>query len=174
MVASFRFIEPYKSTSLVHELMPDAKTTSRISMIRRLAHHLLFLSCVTVVSGCAMGGFNIDNAVPDRSIVTGSIGKTDSAKDEKTDTHTLSDQSTIKNVVSALNFEQWTGKTVPWANPDTGSQGIITTMNEHKSGGVLCRKFETSRQSFNGASLYQGEACMKTGGDWFITSFSEV
>lgn len=154
--------------------MPDAKIIHSVLKIRRLSPHLLLLSCVAVMSGCAMGGFNMESAVPDRSIVTGSVKASTQSANYEADTHTLSDQSAIKNVISALNFTQWAGKTVPWANPDTGSQGTITTMNERNSDGILCRKFETSRESFNGVSIYRGETCMETGGNWFITSFSEV
>lgn len=121
--------------------------------------------------GCAMGGASIDNAVPDSSTVTGSVKKTQAVA---TDTGTLSDQSTIKSVVSALNFTQWGKKPVPWANPDTGSQGAITAIAERKTNDQLCREFETSREAFDGVSIYRGETCMQNGGQWTLTSFAPI
>lgn len=155
--------------------MPEVKSIHSALRKSWFVRQLLVLSCLIAVSGCAMGGFDMADAVsdssPDLSIVTGSVNAPDKTD---MDSYTLSDQATIKNVVSALNFAQWSGETVPWANPDTGSQGTITTMNERKLDGVLCREFETSRESFSGVSLYKGEACMQSGGIWRMTSFSEV
>lgn len=155
--------------------MPEMNSIRSAFKNTWFVRQLLALSCLVAISGCAMGGFDMADAVsdssPDHSIVTGSVSATD---ETDADSHTLSDQATIKNVVSALNFAQWSGETVPWANPDTGSQGTITTMNERKMDGILCREFETSRESFSGVSLYKGEACMLSGGNWQMTSFSEV
>lgn len=124
-----------------------------------------------VASGCAMKSFSIDDAVPDRGNITGSVDKTKSVTADNT---TLSDQKTIRNVVSALNFTQWGKTPVPWANPDTGSQGTITTIAENKTDSGLCREFETSREAFDGVVLYRGETCMKQGGDWTLTSFAPL
>ena len=118
-----------------------------------------------------MGGFSIEKAVPDSSTITGSIKAPQKAE---TDTGQLSDQSTIKGIVSALNFTQWGKKPVPWANPDTGSQGTITTIAETKANDTLCRQFETSREAFDGVSIYRGETCMERGGQWTLTSFAPL
>ena len=124
-----------------------------------------------VLGGCAMGGFSIEKAVPDSSTITGSVK---SVQQAETDTGKLSDQSTIKSVVSALNFTQWGKKPVPWANPDTGSQGTITTIAESSKNDRLCREFETSREAFDGVSIYRGETCMERGGQWTLTSFAPI
>lgn len=126
---------------------------------------------VLSLAGCAMGGFSIEKAVPDSSTITGSIQAP--YKDE-TDIGKLSDQSTIKGIVSALNFTQWGKKPVPWANPDTGSQGTITTVGETRVNDTLCRQFETSREAFDGVSIYRGETCMERGGQWTLTSFAPL
>lgn len=126
---------------------------------------------VSMLSGCAMGGVSLEQAVPDKSAVTGSIAKPPS---QEADTGKLSDQAAVKNVVSALNFSQWGKKPVPWANPDTGSQGTITTVAETKQQNTLCRQFQTSREAYDGASLYKGEACMQQGGEWLVTSFAPM
>ncbi len=127
--------------------------------------------CMLSLAGCAMGGVSIEKAVPDSSTITGSVKQ---PQPVETDTGKLSDQSAIKNVVSALNFTQWGKKPVPWANPDTGSQGTITTIAENNRNNQLCREFETSREAFDGVSIYRGETCMERGGQWTVTSFAPI
>lgn len=126
--------------------------------------------CVFSLAGCAMGGVSIEKAVPDSSTITGSVKQ----RPVETDTGKLSDQSAIRNVVSALNFTEWGKKPVPWANPDTGSQGTITTIAENNKNNQLCREFETSREAFDGVSIYRGETCMQRGGQWTVTSFAPI
>ncbi|WP_371836124.1 RT0821/Lpp0805 family surface protein [Ochrobactrum sp. Q0168] len=121
------------------------------------------------LAGCAMGGVSIDKAVPDSTTITGSV-----KQPAETDSGKLSDQSAVKNVVSALNFKQWGKKPVPWANPDTGSQGTITTIAESNKNDQLCREFETSREAFDGVSIYRGETCMQRGGQWTVTAFAPI
>ncbi|MCI1001079.1 hypothetical protein D8666_09140 [Ochrobactrum soli] len=116
-----------------------------------------------------MGGVSIDKAVPDSTTITGSV-----QQPTVPDSSTLSDQSTVKNVVSALNFTQWGKKPVPWTNPDTGSQGTITTVAESNKNDQLCREFETSREAFDGVSIYRGETCMQRGGQWTVTAFAPI
>lgn len=123
------------------------------------------------LAGCAMGGFSLEKAVPDSSTITGSVKPVHKTE---IDTGKLSDQSAIKSIVSALDFTQWGKNPVPWANPDTGSQGTITTIAETKSEDVLCRQFETSREAFDGVSIYRGETCMQRGGNWTLTSFAPI
>ncbi|EFM56467.1 MULTISPECIES: RT0821/Lpp0805 family surface protein [Brucella] len=139
----------------------------RTIFTRNAAFAILMLS----LGGCAMGGFSIEKAVPDASAITGSVQQAEPAE---TDTGKLSDQSAIKNVVSALNFTQWGKKPVPWANPDTGSQGTITTIAESSTNNKLCRQFETSREAFDGVSIYRGETCMERGGQWTVTAFAPI
>ncbi|WP_439273427.1 RT0821/Lpp0805 family surface protein [Pseudochrobactrum sp. HB0163] len=119
-----------------------------------------------------MSGFDLENAMPDRETVTGSIARQDVPAND--DSSKISDQNTIRNVVSALNFAQWGKTPIPWANPDTGSQGTITTVAEKKTEAGLCREFETSREAFDGAALYRGQACMAQGGNWALTSFAPL
>ncbi|MGH6760435.1 MAG: RT0821/Lpp0805 family surface protein [Phyllobacterium sp.] len=116
-----------------------------------------------------MNSFSIDKAVPDKANITGSVT---SAQQE--DPKGFSDQLTIRNVVSALNFTQWGKKPIPWANPDTGSQGTIMAVAEKKDEAGLCREFQTSRESFEGIMLYQGETCMDRDGQWVLKSFTEM
>jgi surface antigen len=124
---------------------------------------------ICLLSGCAMKGFSIEKAVPDQTTVTGSI-----APAQPVDTKGSSDQLTVRNIVSALNFTQWGNKPVPWSNPETGSQGTITAIAEKKDDAGLCREFQTSRESFDGVMIYKGETCMENGGQWTLKSFAPM
>lgn len=138
------------------------------SALSRLA---LMTTVFLVLGGCAMGGFSLDKAVPDKSTVTGSISTPYKAEADK---GSISDQSAIKSIVSALNFSEWGKQPVPWANPDTGSQGTITAIDETRTDNILCRQFQTSREAFDGVSIYRGETCMQPGGNWILTSFAPI
>jgi surface antigen len=124
---------------------------------------------VCLLSGCAMKGFSVEKAVPDQTTVTGSV-----APAQSVDNKGSSDQTTVRNIVSALNFTQWGSKPVPWSNPETGSQGTITAIAEKKDETGLCREFQTSRESFDGVMLYKGETCMQNGGQWTLKSFAPM
>ncbi len=124
---------------------------------------------VCTLSGCAMKDFSIEKAVPDKTTITGSV-----APAQQVDTKSSSDQTTIRNIVSALNFTQWGSKPLPWSNPETGSQGTITAIAEKKDETGLCREFQTSRESFDGVMLYKGETCMQNGGQWALKSFAPM
>ena len=121
------------------------------------------------MTGCAMNSFSIDKAVPDKTNITGSV-----APAQQEDPKGLSDQLTVRNIVSALNFTQWGKNPIPWANPGTGSQGMITAIAEKKGEAGLCREFQASRESFEGIMLYQGETCMERDGQWVLKSFTAM
>jgi hypothetical protein len=122
-----------------------------------------------LLSGCAMKDFSMEKAVPDQATVTGSV-----AAAQPADNKGSSDQLTVRNIVSALNFTQWGNKPVPWSNPETGSQGTITAIAEKKDDAGLCREFQTSRESFDGVMIYKGETCMQNGGQWTLKSFAPM
>jgi surface antigen len=126
---------------------------------------------LAALGGCAMKGFSIEDAVPDKGTITGSVP---AAQQGEPDAGKLSDQMTIRNVVSALDFRKWGDKPVPWTNPETGSQGTITTVAETKTDTGLCRRFETSREAFDGVSIYRGETCLERDGAWMVKSFAPL
>jgi len=123
----------------------------------------LFMLC-----GCGVGGFSLEQADVDRSIVTSSVGSP-AAPDDST---LAADQATIRNAVSSADVETMAGKELPWANAETGSRGTILKLAEDKVTGRLCRRFTTTRESFDGVTLFSGEACMVGTGAWRIENFS--
>ena len=61
---------------------------------------------------------------------------------------------------------------MPWANADTGSRGAIDSLVEEKRNDMLCRRFTTSRESFDGVAVYKGQACMVAPGTWQMQEFT--
>ena len=104
----------------------------------------------------------------DPTILTGAIGDTPSTS---TSAEQLSDEATIRNAVSSADVESLKGAPIPWANADTGARGAISNLVEDKSAGVLCRRFVTSRESFDGVALYNGQVCMVAPGAWRMERF---
>ena len=88
------------------------------------------------------------------------------------DLERLSDRRTVRNAVSAADIEA-AAKSYPWANPQTGTNGVISALQEVRNGSRICRTFQTSRQRFDGVALYNGEACTTGAGEWALVRFDE-
>jgi surface antigen len=128
------------------------------------------LGLTLAVAGCGAGGFSLDQADVDRSIVTSNVPSTPPNED----TNLVADQATIRNAISSADVQTLAGKDIPWANTETGSRGAVTQLAEDKSGGQLCRRFTVSRESFDGVSLFKGEACMVGYGAWRMEAFTAL
>ena len=119
------------------------------------------------LAACA-GGFSLQKAEVDRSIITASAPSSPAAP---ASSDTDSDQTTIGNAVSSADIKELGGQAVPWANAGTGSRGSITELAELKDAGQTCRSFTASRESFDGVTLYKGELCMAAAGGWHMQAF---
>jgi len=104
----------------------------------------------------------------DKSIVTSAVTPDPGLAG---DSQTVSDQMTIRNAVSSANVEELGGQALSWANADTQSRGAIFELKEVREKALLCRKFRTSRESFEGVALYAGETCLGRDGTWYMRSF---
>ncbi len=126
------------------------------------------LCAVLVLQACASGGFSLKQAEVDSSLYTGDTpvsNRSSQASD------LISDQATIRNAVTSADIESLSGRTVPWVNADTGTRGTIEGLAEFKRDGRLCRRFKTSRESFDGVALFTGEACRVSAGAWRLQNF---
>jgi hypothetical protein len=139
--------------------------------LRRQGLNAALLTAMLPLCACASGGFSLEKAEIDRTILTGDVSERGA---QITDPERLSDEATIRNAVSSADIEGLDGAPLPWANAGTGSRGAITALAEHKDEGALCRRFTTSRESFDGVGLYQGEVCMVAAGAWRIESFEAL
>jgi 17 kDa outer membrane surface antigen len=131
------------------------------------------LAALLVVSLSACATHGIDSATADlvdKGTSTGSLP----AGVERPDPIRASDETTIRNAVSAADPEQAKVEPLAWANADTGSRGSISEMMEKEEGGVLCRQFKASREAFDGVALYQGDACKGVHGAWYMRDFKPL
>ncbi|TGT85178.1 MULTISPECIES: RT0821/Lpp0805 family surface protein [unclassified Mesorhizobium] len=128
------------------------------------------VSIVLSLAGCGAGGFSLEKAAVDRSILTSST----SASAKPADSDRDSDQTTIGNAVSSADIEQLGGQAVPWANAGTGSRGSITELAELKDSGMTCRRFKASRESFDGVAMFEGELCLASAGGWRMQGFKAL
>ncbi|AZO48482.1 MAG: hypothetical protein EOS58_14540 [Mesorhizobium sp.] len=132
---------------------------------------LMVAAMVLPLAACGAGGFSLQKAEVDRSIVTSSAPASPAvpANSDKD-----SDQTTIGNAVSSADIEELGGQAVPWANAGTGSRGSITELVELKDNDQTCRSFTASRESFDGVSLFKGELCMAGAGGWHMQDFKAL
>jgi hypothetical protein len=128
------------------------------------------VTAVLSVAGCGAGGFSLEKADVDRSIITSSTPSSPAAPAADQD----SDQTTIGNAVSSADIKELGGQAVPWANAGTGSRGAITELVELKDGGLTCRRFSATRESFDGVALYKGELCLAGAGGWRMQEFKAL
>lgn len=133
---------------------------------------MLCLLLAVPLAGCGARGISIEDAVPDRSIVTGSIPSQPAAQAPSATTR--SDEATIRNAVSSAIVDEIGDGGIGWANAETGSRGIISRISEDRRGGFLCRNFTATRESFDGVSLYQGETCLGSSKLWVMQAFDRV
>jgi surface antigen len=141
---------------------------SHIIASARPAAALLIVALV--LSGCGMGGFSLEKAEVDPSIVTGSIA----ADPGKPAPDLAADEATIRDAVSSADVEVLAGTPVPWANAATGSRGAITGLAEYQDGSELCRRFSVSRERYDGVAMYRGKACLVSQGKWKLTDFEAL
>ncbi|TIN10593.1 RT0821/Lpp0805 family surface protein [Mesorhizobium sp.] len=122
------------------------------------------------LAACGAGGFSLEQAEVDRTILTSSTP----ASALLIDQDRASDQATIRNAVSSADIQELGGQAVPWANSDTGSRGSITELAESRDNGQLCRRFTASRESFDGVALFKGEVCLAGAGGWQMQDFKAL
>ena len=121
------------------------------------------------LSGCTTGAPGGHTSPVDQTLLTGNVPPEENSSREKT-----SDEITIRNAVSSADLQGAGGQQLAWANSDTGSRGSIEGLEEFKDGGRFCRRFRTSRESFDGIALYKGETCMSGAGLWNMRIFEPL
>jgi surface antigen len=140
------------------------------TVLRRRLAGVVIVSATLVLSACAGRG-GIETLAADPTLVTGSAQQVAGAADETT----MSDEKTIRDAVSSANIESLGANPLAWANAYTGSRGTVTALSEHKlDDGRVCRKFSTTRESFDGVGVYNGETCTASANNWFMRAFSRL
>lgn len=120
---------------------------------------------------CATGGLDGAGSGVDEATQTGTLA----AAGQPVDPTRISDETIIRNAVSAADPELAQMEPLAWANTETGSRGAISDMIEKQENGTLCRQFTASRESFDGVALYSGDACKAPDSDvWYMRVFKQL
>lgn len=124
----------------------------------------------TVLAGCTLSGSGLKDASVDA--VTTSALPQDRQTPEQADLS--SDRLTVQNAVSSADMAELAQTDLSWANSSTGSSGVVTRISETVSNGVPCRTFQTTRLSFTGIGIFNGEICRADGGIWWTRRFDPI
>ncbi|URK88338.1 hypothetical protein LP421_13795 [Rhizobium sp. RCAM05350] len=138
----------------------DTKVLSRLTGIAA--------ACLTAtsLSGC-LGGLDFAGSPDvDRTVVTSSVPLVRNDEDN-------SDAITVRNAVSSADISTVGGNPIPWANSTSGSAGVISSISEEKVNGTTCRRFTTTRHSYQGIAKFDGNTCLLGNGEWYLTSFGQ-
>ena len=136
----------------------DTKVLSRLSGIAAVC------LITTSLSGC-LGGLDFSGTPDvDRTIATSSVPSARNDEDN-------SDALTVRNAVSSADVTRIAGNPIPWANSSSGSAGVISSISEEQVNGTTCRRFTTTRHSYQGIAKFDGNTCLLGNGQWYLTSF---
>ena len=138
----------------------DAKKGYSFALLRSAAICLPVLA----LSGCMGAGLDLFGSGVDRTVSTGTVpvAKTSDG---------LSDAVMVRNAVTSAELNSGAINPIPWANATSGSAGVISSINEEQVNGVTCRRFTTTRHSYEGIAKFDGNTCMMQNGEWMLTSF---
>ncbi|WEX78241.1 RT0821/Lpp0805 family surface protein [Sinorhizobium numidicum] len=139
----------------------DGKKGFSFALLRSAAICLTIL----VLPGCMGTGLDLfGSSGVDRSLSTGTVpvAKTSDG---------LSDAVAVRNAVTSADISQSGTNAIPWANARSGSAGVISSIQEDRASGMLCRRFTTTRHSYEGIAKFDGSTCQLGNGEWYLTSF---
>ena len=121
----------------------------------------------STLSGCMSAGLDLaGSADVDRTLSTGSVPL---VKNDENN----ADAITVRNAVSSADMDKVAGQPIPWANSTSGSAGVISSIAEEKINGTTCRRFTTTRHSYQGIAKFDGNTCLLGNGQWHLTSFGQ-
>ncbi len=122
------------------------------------------------LAGCA-GGVGLDRLAADRSLVTGSVAAAAAAprNAEASDKAAIGDTVAVMAVRRHARRHAFPGPTSTPARP-----GRSPRSSDRAEDGGLCRRFTATRESFEGASSYRGEACRDASGPWSLESLDKL
>ncbi|MDX1214660.1 hypothetical protein GOL99_03860 [Sinorhizobium medicae] len=139
----------------------DGKKGLSFALLRGAAICLPILS----LAGCMGAGLDVfGGSGVDRTVSTGTVpvAKTSDG---------LSDAIAVRDLVTAADISQGSDSSIPWANANSGSAGVISSIQEDNASGMRCRRFTTTRHSFEGIAKFDGNTCQLGNGEWYLTSF---
>jgi surface antigen len=123
-----------------------------------------------LLSACS-GGLGFREPEIDTTLKTASVASEPPLAAAVDEAASVSDIATIRNAVTSADIDALKGQSIAWANSDTGARGAITGLSEYSEQGTLCRRFETTRESYDGVALFKGDACLAGQGAWRMRAF---
>jgi len=144
------------------DLTQGADTVGRLALgLFGKAAVLFVLSLST--QACSIGG---KPAALDTMLTTASVPPASVFPDERL----AADGQAILAALSS-GTETGTPASLPWENPESGARGLITAYSGASEG--ECLAFTTTRESFDGIGLYEGEACKDPAGILRMRAFTQ-
>lgn len=139
----------------------------------RFAKAAAAIVAAATLAGCSLTGKGLDEAsVGAIAIVDDSMldardpfKPTDDAEGAVRDR--MLDEDTIRNAVTSADLKSRASEPLMWANQSTGSKGVISAMEQLKIAGQVCRRFDATRESYDGVTLYKGELCLDRRTGWW-------
>lgn len=135
---------------------------AKMGMLAGLA--LLLAACVGPGRGLETTARSID-----RELTTGTIAPQKPAFPQNMAEDIPFMLSALTNVAEGGSSAQ----SLKWENVETGARGVLTA-SIATSETPSCRAVSTTRESFEGISLYQGEACRLPSGSWFLKHLEKL
>ncbi len=123
--------------------------------------------CVAV-SGCSLSGKGLRDTQPDP------LATASNPSPAPQDNDLASDRLTVQNAVSSADMNSAPVNALSWANSQTGSNGVVTAISEVAEGDTRCRKFQTTRTSYSGIAIHEGEVCAGDDGLWWTKQFKPI
>jgi hypothetical protein len=146
-------------------LQDIAKWIDDTKGLSRLTGVVVLCLSTSLLSGCTSAGLDLAGAQDvDRTVSTSSVPSVTTEENN-------SDAITVRNAVSSADVSKIGTNPIPWANATSGSAGVISSIAEEQVNGTTCRRFTTTRHSYQGIAKFDGNTCLLGNGQWYLTSF---
>lgn len=124
---------------------------------------IALLLLVPALAGCLYRGDSAMDVLALDPVTTSSI--TPVATPVSVGAELQSDEKAIERSLASMALDT----PLPWANPQTGSNGVITSFSESPGNGMPCRNFRTTRHAYDGIAIFAGRVCQTPGMKWQVT-----
>lgn len=118
-------------------------------------------------AACSVSLGDLGALRPDRTAVTHSVPVAGggSANDEGALRNSLLD------ALAELVSDPQAGVPLAWTGPNAEARGVVTWIGAEED---ACRRFLSTRESFDGVALYKGMLCRAPAAGWQLRSFEPV
>ncbi len=135
-----------------------------LRLFRRLSVPVVLIT----LAGCSVSALDLEQPDIDPSIVTGSINP--AAETSQSPMLPAGTEAMLHAMVAEMGEGLDGALPLSWTDEDNGVRGVISHIYDDGT----CRSFVTTRESFDGISLYRGTACPSPEFGWQIQAFEAV